>query len=181
MAIHLVFVGSHPTYFSQSPITPQHPHVSPAQRFIDCPVTPLASSDIKYLTMPATSGGVTNLFCGMHSIISSLEKSPSEAEEFPISVSTQPGLIVLTVIPYSASSKARDFAAPTSPDFVAEYKLTQAEQEIKDLLNGSDEIILCEAVIALKELNLLDGIDKEAVLNKVHDENQKALIQSFLC
>lgn len=64
---------------------------------------------------------------------------------------------------------------------VAEYKLTQAEQEIKDLLNGNDEIILCEAVIALKELNLLDGIDKEAVLNKVHDENKKALIQSFLC
>ena len=62
----------------------------------------------------------------MHSTISSFVKSPSSADELPISVSTHPGLIVLTVIPYSASSRANAFVAPNNPDFVAEYKLALA-------------------------------------------------------
>ena len=52
--------------------------------------------------------------------ISSLEKSDSDIEEFPKSVLTQPGLIVLTVIPYSANSKANAFVAPIRPAFAAE-------------------------------------------------------------
>ena len=64
---------------------------------------------------------------------------------------------------------------------IAEFKLTQSQQEISDLLKSSNEIILCEAVLALKQLNLLDSVDKETVINKVHDNNKKALIQSFLC
>ena len=54
-------------------------------------------------------------------MISSFEKSPALAEKLPISVSTQPGFIVLTVIPYSASSKASALEAPVKPAFVAEY------------------------------------------------------------
>ena len=64
---------------------------------------------------------------------------------------------------------------------ISEYKLIQAQQEINELLDGNDEIILCEAVITLKQLNLLESVDKETVLNKVHDENKKALIQSLIC
>ena len=62
---------------------------------------------------------------------------------------------------------------------ISEYKLTQAQQEAKDLLNGNNEIILCEALITLKQLNLLEGIDKTEIINKVQDENKKALIQSL--
>ena len=62
---------------------------------------------------------------------------------------------------------------------ISEYKLTQAQQEAKDLLNVNNEIILCEALITLKQLNLLEGIDKTEILRKVQDENKKALIQSL--
>ena len=47
-------------------------------------------------------------------------------EDFPSSVSTQPGLIVFTVIPNSASSNPAAFERPISPAFVEEYKLACA-------------------------------------------------------
>ncbi len=62
---------------------------------------------------------------------------------------------------------------------VCEYNLTTAEENIKNLLNSHNEILLCEAVSALKQLNKLDGINKEDVLAKVHDENKKAIINSL--
>lgn len=62
---------------------------------------------------------------------------------------------------------------------IAEYKLSQAEQEIKGLLNSTDEILICEAIGTLKQLNKLDGIDKNSILSKVQDENKKAIIQSL--
>lgn len=64
---------------------------------------------------------------------------------------------------------------------IAEYNLTQAADEVKSLLNSENEILLCEAVIALKNLNMLDGINKDEIIGKVKDENQKALIQSLIC
>ncbi|MBS4759758.1 MAG: HEAT repeat domain-containing protein [Clostridium sp.] len=60
-----------------------------------------------------------------------------------------------------------------------EYNLTTAEENIKSLLNSQNEILLCEAVSALKQINKLDGINKEEVLAKVHDENKKAIINSL--
>lgn len=64
---------------------------------------------------------------------------------------------------------------------IAEYNLTQAADEVKSLLNSENEILLCEAVIALKNLNMLDGINKDEIIDKVKDENKKALIQSLIC
>ena len=64
---------------------------------------------------------------------------------------------------------------------IAEYNLTQAADEVKSLLNSENEILLCEAVIALKNLNILDGINKDEIIDKVKDENKKALIQSLIC
>lgn len=64
---------------------------------------------------------------------------------------------------------------------IAEYNLTQAAEEVKALLSSDNEIIVCEAVITLKHLNMLEGINKEEILNKVKDENKKALIQSLIC
>ena len=64
---------------------------------------------------------------------------------------------------------------------IAEYNLTQAADEVKSLLNSENEILLCEAVIALKNLNMLDGINKDEIIGKVKDENKKALIQSLIC
>lgn len=62
---------------------------------------------------------------------------------------------------------------------ISEYNLTQTEDEIKSLLNTQNEILLCETVSTLKRIGKLDGIDKNSILNKMHDDNKKALIQSM--
>ena len=62
---------------------------------------------------------------------------------------------------------------------IAEYKLAQALEEVKELLNTNDEILLCEAVGTLKQLNALDTVDKNIVIDKVQDENKKALLESL--
>lgn len=62
---------------------------------------------------------------------------------------------------------------------IAEYKLSQTDEEIKALLESENEILLCEAVQSLKQIDKLDGVDKDKVLNKVLDENKRALIQSL--
>lgn len=62
---------------------------------------------------------------------------------------------------------------------IAEYKLHQAQQEVENLLESSDEILICEATSTLKQLNNLEGVDKNAILSKIQDENKKAIIQSL--
>ena len=79
-----------------------------------------ALSDIKNSQTEAISCGSTNLRCGIVSIISSLEKSSSKFSLFINSVSTHPGLIILTVILSCASSNAKDFVKPINDAFVIE-------------------------------------------------------------
>ena len=62
---------------------------------------------------------------------------------------------------------------------VAEYKIQEAIDEVKNLLNSTCEITICEAVSTLKQLNSLTGIEKSQILVKIKDENQKALIESL--
>ena len=62
---------------------------------------------------------------------------------------------------------------------ISEYNLTTAEENIKTLLNSQNEILICEAVSALKQINKLDNINKESILSKVTDENKKAIINSM--
>lgn len=62
---------------------------------------------------------------------------------------------------------------------IGEYKLSHAQEEIKNLLKSKNEILLCEAVHALKQTGSLDGIDRDAILEKITDKNKKALIQSL--
>ena len=62
---------------------------------------------------------------------------------------------------------------------VSEYKLVQFENEIKELLSSNNEILICEAAGALKQLDKLNGVNKNQILNKIHDENKKAIIESM--
>lgn len=62
---------------------------------------------------------------------------------------------------------------------VCDYKLTQAEDAVKNLLDSDNEIVICEAVHALKKIEKLDGLDKDKILTKIKDTNQKALIKSL--
>ena len=62
---------------------------------------------------------------------------------------------------------------------IVDYKIKEAIEDIKNLLNASCEITVCEAITALKYLDALQGIDKEEVLSKISDVNQRALIESL--
>lgn len=62
---------------------------------------------------------------------------------------------------------------------IREYSLLHCEDAVKSLLDSNNETLLCEAVSTLKHLDKLDGTSKEAVLQKVKDENKKALINSL--
>lgn len=62
---------------------------------------------------------------------------------------------------------------------ISEYKLVQSVNDIKLLLEVDDEILLCEIVGTLKQLNALNDVNKSSVIAKVHDENKKALLESL--
>ncbi len=62
---------------------------------------------------------------------------------------------------------------------IAEYGLVNAKDEVKALLDSKNEIIICEALNTLRQIGGLDGINKQDILNKVTDENKKALIESL--
>lgn len=64
-------------------------------------------------------------------------------------------------------------------EVVKEYKLTTAKEQLHELLHSDNEILICEAVGALKQLNMLDGINKDEVLSRVQDENKKAIIANL--
>ena len=62
---------------------------------------------------------------------------------------------------------------------ICDYNLVQSHDDIKKLFDSDNEILICEAAAALKNLNKLDGVDKVKLLDKIHDDNKKALIQSM--
>ena len=65
---------------------------------------------------------------------------------------------------------------------VSDYKIKESVENLKALLNSNNEVIICETVATLKQLDSLAGLDKEKIISKIKDENQKALIESFfLC
>ncbi len=61
---------------------------------------------------------------------------------------------------------------------ISELKITGVIGEIKNLLKSDDEIIICEAVSTLKQLNALDETDKISALSKVSNPNIKAIIEN---
>lgn len=59
---------------------------------------------------------------------------------------------------------------------ISELKLINAFDRLKTLLDNSDEIVLCETVSALKSIGKLNEVSKDEILNKIKDENIKAII-----
>ncbi len=64
-------------------------------------------------------------------------------------------------------------------DVVKEYKITSAFSAVKKLLENENEIIVCEAVSTLRELNKLSELDKDSILNNLKDVNIKAIIENY--
>lgn len=61
---------------------------------------------------------------------------------------------------------------------IVELKIETAFEELKKLIEEDDEIVLCEAVIAIKTLGKTNELDKSAILSKINDENKKAIIEN---
>lgn len=68
----------------------------------------------------------------------------------------------------------------SSLPLIAEANITDAVKNIRDILaENSNEIVLCEALTALKVLGCIEKSDIENVMIKIHNPNIKAIIDSL--
>ena len=67
----------------------------------------------------------------------------------------------------------------TALQMIVEFKIKDAEAKIKELLDSENEIIICEALSALKQISSIKDLDKNKILSKIKDGNKKALIESL--
>ena len=62
---------------------------------------------------------------------------------------------------------------------ISEYSIKEGIPEIKNLLNKDNEILLCEALTVLKNLNALSDVDINAILTRIQNPNIKAIIENL--
>ena len=62
---------------------------------------------------------------------------------------------------------------------ISEFKLTDTVSDVKSLINSNSEIVICEALTTLKQLNALGDINLEQVSNKIENPNIKAIIENL--
>lgn len=62
---------------------------------------------------------------------------------------------------------------------IAEFGLSEAVEKIKPLFESNNEIVICEALSTLKQLNALNGIDIDNVSAKIKNENIKAIVENL--
>ena len=62
---------------------------------------------------------------------------------------------------------------------VGDYKIVEAISIIKENLNTEDEILICEKLSTLKQLNALNDIDIDAIAKQITNSNIKAIIENL--
>ena len=62
---------------------------------------------------------------------------------------------------------------------IEEFGIVEAVDELKQLVDSNNEIIVCEALTALKTLNSLDDINIGLILEKIKNPNIKAIIENL--
>ena len=62
---------------------------------------------------------------------------------------------------------------------VGDYKIVEAISIIKENLNIEDEILICEKLSTLKQLNALTDIDIDAIAKQITNSNIKAIIENL--
>ena len=62
---------------------------------------------------------------------------------------------------------------------VGDYQITEAISIIKENLNINNEIILCEELSTLKQLNALNDIDIDSIAKQITNSNIKAIIENL--
>lgn len=68
--------------------------------------------------------------------------------------------------------------AISAAHLIGELKIDYAVDDLKKLSQSDDEILICEAVMALKAINALDCVDKSEILSKIKDENKRAIVEN---
>ena len=64
-------------------------------------------------------------------------------------------------------------------ELVQELNLVEAFDKLKELLNSSNQTIILKTIEVIKHLGKINEIDKNQILEKISDENIKAIIQSL--
>ncbi len=62
---------------------------------------------------------------------------------------------------------------------VVEFNLTEAADSINKLLERDSEIVLCEALSALKAIDSLTGVDIDSISSRIKNDNIKAIIENL--
>ncbi|UKI42085.1 MAG: hypothetical protein L6V95_03595 [Candidatus Melainabacteria bacterium] len=61
---------------------------------------------------------------------------------------------------------------------ISELQILDAKNSLKKLLETSNDRITCEIINTLKSINGLDNLNQEKILNKIVDNNIKAIVKS---
>lgn len=64
-------------------------------------------------------------------------------------------------------------------EVIKDLKLKEASSEIKNLLNSENEIVICEVISTLKEIDELNTVNKSEVLGKLKSDNIKAIVENY--
>ena len=62
---------------------------------------------------------------------------------------------------------------------ISELQIKNVIQDVKRLVDSDNEIIVCEALSCLKNLNLLDDIDIKTIASRIKNENIKVFIENI--
>ena len=62
---------------------------------------------------------------------------------------------------------------------VEEFGIVEAVDDLKVLIGSENEIVVCEALTALKALNATDGINFDSILSRITNDNIKAIIENL--
>ena len=82
-----------------------------------------------------------------------------------------------TILPCGLKGTTSDVCSVLS--LISELNLKETFENVKELLNSNDEIILCEAVNTIKNINMLESIDLSPVIEKIANPNIKAVVESL--
>lgn len=62
---------------------------------------------------------------------------------------------------------------------ITEFSLKESIPRLKELLNSNNEIIICEVLTTLKSFNEIKDINIEQILNRITNQNIKAIIENL--
>ena len=78
--------------------------------------------------------------------------------------------IIIDEIEFDSKKEAKRYS---------ELKMLEAVEPIKSLLNRNSEIVICEILSTLKELNALEFVDIDSILLRIDNPNIKAFIENL--